>query len=212
MCPIMTYALYTTLVTHFPMQSTLQSISTPSQCTLLTLPLTACYRQLVVQGDILAGCLGVATYWSGITNRPSEGKGVAVKMDTADTGNIGGYPFEWADVTTLTSDGRTILTGTTATSLGSNGSSNSSDGKSISSGESNSFDSTANSSSPLALGSTPSDLALVTPQMWSAALACSVTKRAGYLAFDKHHRAMTSPDVMAEIGTAFHEFSTGISP
>ena len=54
----------------------------------------------------------------------------------------------------------------------------------------------------------PSDLAFVSPQMWSAALACAVTKRASALAFARHHRAMTSPDVMGEIGPAFHEFSS----
>ena len=42
--------------------------------------------------------------------------------------------------------------------------------------------------------------------MWAAALAAAVTKRAGARAFNRHQRAMTSPDVLLEIGPAFQDF------
>ena len=45
--------------------------------------------------------------------------------------------------------------------------------------------------------------------MWAAALASAVTKRASARAFSKHERAMTSPDVLLEIGPSFQDFCRG---
>jgi NAD(P)H-hydrate repair Nnr-like enzyme with NAD(P)H-hydrate dehydratase domain len=42
--------------------------------------------------------------------------------------------------------------------------------------------------------------------MWAAALASTVTRRASSRAFRLQQRAMTSPDVLQQIGPAFQDF------
>lgn len=115
------------------------------------------------QGDVLAGCLGVASYWSGMTDNEQLREAEAAAAATV----LAEYPCDHVNgvAANVTEAGTGAETGAGA----------------------------------------------VTRQMWAAALASTVTRRASARAFGLQQRAMTSPDVLQQIGPAFQDFCTGAS-